>query len=482
MQCKKLSFFCFIFLAVAQLHAQQNTKLSEILQLAQQQNNLINQSKTALQASRYNLDAAKQSYLPKVDLLAGYNYLGKPLEINLQQVKNGVVEGSSQQTAAAVADIYQQITGAPLADEVREGIYETSKDIINAAYPNYNPALANQSYFTAGIGVRQPIYLGNKLTAARSAAASLVQTNEATLNFTNNSISFLTTIQYLRILYLNTIIQKQQNMVKALTNNKNYAAELVQQEILPPYQASWANVALITGESVKNNLLLDRQNAMVELNKLLNVPLDTAISITDTLRFTDFNPQPYNPDFYTSNPTYKLLQAKTGFAQTSEKISRSFNLPNIFAIGNYQLYQHNLPLTMPPWMVGVEMQWNIFDGTQTQKRIKASQELTKEAKMAEENNREELEVKLRTSLNKIQSLKNDVAALEAARKEAVRTTSLIQQRMENQLSSPKDVNEALLAQQEIEKLYSTSLLGYYIAIADYYLTLGIPESITTVIQ
>nr|WP_199076122.1 TolC family protein [Pedobacter sp. ASV19] len=455
----------------------QNTTLQQCLDRAYQNNLTVKQARTSLQASKFNLQAEKQSYLPKVDLLSSYTYLSKPIDINLQTVRDGIVNGSSAQNLNAVNEVFKEITGSDLSQPVQDRILNASKKIIGAIYPDYNPSLSKQSYFVAGLGVRQPLYLGNKLSAARNLASSLVETTSINVQVANKEVNFLIAAQYVRILYLNSILNKQQFIVDALTKNKNYAAEMVKNQVLPPYQKNWTNVFLTQAQSIYNNLKLDKQNALVELNKLMGAALDSAVQITDTLKYTTKAPEAAQPGFYESNPIYKLVDSKTAYAKTSEKVTRSFALPNVFAIGNYNLYQKDLPLTIPDWFVGVELQWTLFNG-QTRKRTQAARELIEESKLAEKNTSQTLQAAMMVAGNKIKSLQNDVAALDTARKEAGTTSRLITERMKNQLSSPKDVNDALLVEAEIQKAYYTAVMGYYLTVAEYYNILGKPQQFT----
>jgi len=455
----------------------QNTTLQQCLDRAYQNNLTVKQARTSLQASKFNLQAEKQSYLPKVDLLSSYTYLSKPIDINLQTVRDGIVNGSSAQNLNAVNEVFKEITGNDLSQPVQDRILNASKKIIGAIYPDYNPSLSKQSYFVAGLGVRQPLYLGNKLSAARNLASSLVETTSINVQVANKEVNFLIAAQYVRILYLNSILNKQQFIVDALTKNKNYAAEMVKNQVLPPYQKNWTNVFLTQAQSIYNNLKLDKQNALVELNKLMGAALDSAVQITDTLKYTTKAPETAQPGFYENNPIYKLVDSKTAYAKTSEKVTRAFALPNVFAIGNYNLYQKDLPLTIPDWFVGVELQWTLFNG-QTRKRTQAARELIEESKLAEKNTSQTLQAAMMVAGNKIKSLQNDVAALDTARKEAGTTSRLITERMKNQLSSPKDVNDALLVEAEIQKAYYTAVMGYYLTVAEYYNILGKPQQFT----
>lgn len=95
--------------------------------IAKQNNLTIKQAQSALLTGEYNLQAEKKGYLPKVDLLSSYSYLGNPLTINLQTVKDGIVEGSSQQSVNTANEIYHEITGGNLPQAAQDRIYDASK-------------------------------------------------------------------------------------------------------------------------------------------------------------------------------------------------------------------------------------------------------------------------------------------------------------------------------------------------------------------
>ncbi|MBL0737718.1 TolC family protein [Flavobacterium sp. GN10] len=475
---KPFILFCFLFGLETKA---QTTSLEECFSIAQQNNITIKQAKSALKTGEYNLQAEKKGYLPKVDLLSSYSYLSNPLTINLQTVKDGVVEGSSQQSVNTANEIYHEITGNNLSQAAQDRIYNASKTVIGGIYPDYNPSLSKQSYFIAGVGVRQPIFLGNKINSSIDLAQSVANSAGIGVEIAGKEVDFLIAVQYLRILYLNSLIKKQEQIVNALDKNRNYAEELVKNKILPPYQKNWTNVVLIQAQSQYNNIKMEKQNAHLELNKLMGVDLDTTIVISDTLRYAEINLEKPMKDYWLTNPVYRIANNKISYAETAERISKSMALPNVFAIGNYNLYQKDLPVSIPDWFVGLELQWTLYNG-QTSKKTLAAKQLIEEAKLGEENSSLMLQVQSRVAKNKMSSLQNDVMTMDAARKEANTTSSLITKRMNNQLSSPKDVNDALLVETEIEKGYYTAVLGYYLALAEYFNSLGNPSQITQFIK
>ncbi|MDP5201911.1 TolC family protein [Flavobacterium sp. DG2-3] len=474
-------FLLLQFLFTFCVRGQEKVSLEYCFATAKENNITLKQAQSGLKTVQYNLQAEKNSYFPKIDLLSSYTYLSSPLTINLQTVKDGIVEGSSKQSVNTANQIFNEITGNNLPQAAQDRIYNTSKTIIGGIYPNYNPSLSEQSYFLAGVGVRQPLYLGNKLNSSINVAKSVVKSAEFNVDLVGKEIDFLITLQYVRILYLNSLIHKQRTIVEALNKNKNYAEESVKNEILPPYQKNWTNVILIQAESQFNTISNEKQNAQIELNKLIGIDLDSNLTISDTLRYNAVNLNEPLKDFWLSNPTYQVANSKIAFAEATEKISKSLFLPNLFAVGNFNLYQKDLPVTIPNWFVALELQWTLFNA-QTGKRVQASKQLIEEARLGEENASQMLKMQSKVAKNKLDSFEKDVMALDAARKEAFTTTKLITQRMMNQLSSPKDVNDALLIESEIDKGYYTAVLGYYIALAEYFNSIGEPTKITQFIQ
>ncbi len=133
-------------------------------------------------------------------------------------------------------------------------------------------------------------------------------------------------------------------------------------------------------------------------------------------------------------------------------------------------------------MVGVEMQWNLFSGFSREKRVKATKQLVEEARIASDNAQALLEASATVVRNKVTVLERDLQSLLLARDQAQLTTTQVQERLAEQLASVKDVNEALLVEEELGKAYYTALFGYFLAAAEYYNLLGTPQQISALIQ
>ena len=472
MKFRKILFILFIF-SSAKILCQQYT-LKECIEKGKQNNTAVKLAEQSLETRQQLLQSSKNNNLPKVDFLGGYNYIGEPIRINMQQVKDGIVEGSANQSANSANAVYQQITGNPLPQQVQNVIYQTSKDIISAVYPNYNPAIAKQSYFLAGILVRQPIYLGGKLKAAKELTKQQVESGKANLESSQNLTAYNIALNYIQVMYLNSMIERQEKIVESLEKNENYAQNLLKAEIIPPYLKNWSNITKLQGETNLKNLKLEKENALLTLKDLMGISLDEPLEIQEKL-----NESIEVPNFSSSekNTDLKLLLSKKKEAETTNDITKSLSRPNIFAIGNYQFFRKDLPLITPPWLVGIEMQWTIFDPERKSRNL-ASQSLVKEADLLINQKQKSLDLATKISENKLLSFKEQSETFDAARKQTYTTTEMVRKRMENSLSSVKDVNDALQLQYEAEKLYYTSLVAYQTVIATYFYITGNIDDIT----
>lgn len=477
----QFSILCWLF-PTAMYGQKRIVSLEDCFKKSVENNINIRQMKQSIATRQHQYDASKLSILPDVDVVGGFHYLGDPLHLNLQPVREGIVEGSSRQNANTAAQIYQEITGNELSPAVQNSIYEGSKKIIDGIYPDYDPQLSKQQYFTAGLVMRMPIYLGGKLSAARDVAGSQLTAGQSNLEFAKNNIAFAIVSEYLQILYLNSMLQKQAQLVEAYQKTETYGAAKVKNELIPPYQQHWASVALSQANGSLKIFALEKENALLTLQHLIGEDSAALFQITDTLKRADLPLLPTEDNFWEQNPGYQTLQTNTEVAEASVKVARSLSLPNIFGVAGYNLLRNDLPVITPAWMMGVEFQWNLFSGFENGKHVKATESLVKESELLTLERKQALQLRLKIAQNKLFAFEEEASRLDFTRKEAANTTEMIRRRMENQLSSVKDVNDAMQIQLQTEKAYYTAVLNYNLALAAYLEMSGKPKAIAHYIK
>src|SRR5699024_2549479 len=152
--------------------------------------------------------------------------------------------------------------------------------------PNYNPELSEQSYFTAGVALSLPIYMGGKIRAAQNVAENRLKSSKLNLEVTKNTIDFLIITQYFKMQYFNSMLHSQRQLLETYKKTKRQALSLVENEIIPPYQEHWANVALSQAETNLKNLELKRETAVLKMQHLLEI--DDTIHIDKRLQPVEY--------------------------------------------------------------------------------------------------------------------------------------------------------------------------------------------------
>lgn len=464
-----------LFAAGGLVAQQKSISLTECFKIAEKNNVTIQQMQQSVVTRTHQAEASKKSFLPEVDLLGGYTYLSDPIKVNLQTVREGVVNGTSQQTVDAANKVYHEITGNDLSQPAQSSIHESSRNILNEIYPNYNPTLSRQQYFTAGLALKMPVYLGGKLRSASEVADKQVISGNLNLQQAQNIVATAVIAKYLQVLYYNSMISSQEQLLEAFQKTRDDATALVKNEIIPPYQAHWANVALSQAQTGLQTFQLEQENALLELKHLMGT--DSTFHLSDTLQAINYFPAPPADGYAENNIGYQWLQAKSDEAEAAVRVSKSLSLPNVFGVANYQFLQKDLPVISPPWMVGLVFQWNIFSGFENSRRVEAMKSLVKESDLLTKQKKEDLQLEVAVAQNKIRAFREQMNTLDEARKEAANTTEMIRRRMANQLSSAKDVNDALKIQMEANKAYYTAVLAYNTAVAAYMNIIGTPMAV-----
>ena len=93
MHLKNTTLFLFLTLS-ANVFCQQFS-LKQCIEKAKQNNAVVKLAEQSLETRQKLLQSSKNNGLPKVDLLAGYNYMGEPIKVNIQQMKDGIVKGTA---------------------------------------------------------------------------------------------------------------------------------------------------------------------------------------------------------------------------------------------------------------------------------------------------------------------------------------------------------------------------------------------------
>ncbi len=466
---KKLTISVVLISFFTTTYAQQLT-LSNAIKLSKEQNLRIQSHKKRSKASEHNYKAEKSNYLPTVSLVGGYTHLSEELKIDLSTVQTSFVDGLSRQQVATLDIVNQKVFDTPLTDVQKKSIYDNSYTVLNELYPDFDARISHQDFFLAAVTLQQPIYLGGKLKGLHSIAASQYTISQQVYQQTSDLVIQRSIIQYFTIVLFEEVVNARKASVKAMQKHAYNTSKLVENEIIPAYYELGAKAALSGTETrlalASNNL----HTAQINYNNLLNIPQDTILVLTSKLKYLDLAIEEKNTTekSLSYSPLLKINAENMHIASQNTSISKSGYLPNIFAVGEYQLYQQNLPVITPPWMAGVHMKWDLFSGNRHINRTRAAKVLEQEVEINNKLISSDIKLAVQNSYNNAQNARtiydNETKTLDLT----VASHKAIQKQYTHGLAKSSEVIDSQLLVEEAHLAKLTALFAYYISLVELY--------------
>ena len=453
--------------------------ISEALEISYNNNEKIKRYSERVQQKIYKNKAAKGNFLPSINLIGGYTYLSENMEVNTSQVKNSIDDLAGKYGAAFV-----QGYGADLGLSITpEAAYSTIVGALSQL-PAYNLVVDNQQLPTAMIAATQPLYTGGKIIAAKRYAQAELETSQIELKQVKNDIANELIDRYLSVVLLKQVVKTRQQVYEGMLKHQEQAERAIQLEILPKHVLLRAKVAVANAEKDLNNDKNKLELAEMALRTTMNLPDSIGFQTIDSIAYRDLN---FNFDhlLLTANsnqPFLELIRQKEVMAKQSHALEKSKFLPNIGAFGTYNMFRDELPIIPSRFIVGVQAQFNIFNGFKDVNKLKASKHLQEEVKNAKEYATQQLkllvESNYRNTLNQ-QKLYNSQRNTVALAKENLRIHT---RRFEEGIGKSIDVIDATLLYEKAKIDQLVALDAYYKAVANLYTAIGQPEQIIPIIN
>ena len=466
----KFFYILLILLYVGPFLQAQNLTLANAIELAKERNLRIQTNKKRSQASEHNYKAEKFNYLPTVSVVGGFTHLGEELRIDMSSVQASFVDGLANQNVNTIDLVKQSVGGSPLTPGQRETLYNSSATTLNNLYPDFDARVAYQDYFMAGVTVTQPIFMGGKLKGLNSVAASEYAISKQIYQQTSDIVIQRAIIQYFTVVLFEDVVKARKASVKAMEKHEFNTTKLVEQEIIPSYHKLGAQAAL-AGANTKLTLAEnDLETALSAYKNLLNIPTDTTIILSSDFKYVAFQLEEKQSAerSLAYSPILKINSQNQQIANTNTSIAKSGYLPNIFAIGEVQLYQQNLPVITPPWMVGVQMKWDIYSGNKHVNRTRAAKLMEEQTSMASTLIANDINLAIKNSYNKAKNSRTIYESETKTYELMEASFNAIQKQYIHGFMKSSEVVDAQLLVDDAHLAQLTSLYTYYIALVELY--------------
>ena len=385
----RVNFLMSLFLATGlSLYGQnsptvlRNLTFEQALGLSLQNNHLIKQSRHKSLQLEQEEKAAKGLHLPRLSLSASYVLMSDNIQLDLTPVRDAITPLYS------ALGHYGKFGGVPNPDPKTNGVMPYLPDDISTAAlrgkmleglntvnnGDWIQTIQEKRFGMVNAGFVFPLFTGGKINAANQAAkikfeASEIESVQKAYELTGELIE-----RYYGLNLANQAVRVREAVKAGMEKHFNDAQQLAQQGIMAKVEVLNAKVYLADADRE-----LKKSNRQVEIlnEAVLNTVADTGnyrINPISELFYLDkIEPLTFfKAKALVKSPLLGQISKKKELAEQGIKVEKSTLFPSVAATGTYNIVNKDLSPYLPDYMVGVGLQWNLFDGNARSRKIKAA--------------------------------------------------------------------------------------------------------------
>ncbi len=315
--------------------------LSEAISMARENNYTLKAARSRVEQAEARVVQSRQSYLPKVTFSETFLVTNDP--------------------GAALVFKLQQKT---LVDSDFMAAKMTNPDLIND--------------FNTSLQVMQPIFNADA-SAGRKMAVTAKKASEYMAMRTEEGIALQVSKVYYGLILAAKNIEAVDQSIRTMQGHSNDAAKAYRAGILTKSDKLSTEVRLSELQEQKLMLQDEIRNATDALKVMLR--LDGAVSIVPTgeLSVESVLPGGESATVSENRADLKALETWRDVALNQEEMVKASRLPRLNAFAQSNLHSATVLNGGSSWTVGLNMQWNIYDGMATAGRIQEARAQEQEA-------------------------------------------------------------------------------------------------------
>ncbi len=463
------------------LASAQELSLADAVTQALTHNEALRQADLRLETKSDEAGAALGNFLPTISITGAYSHLDDPLIINLDPIRDGMIQLQSQNMTEFANSYTVMQGGAPLSAEQRAGLTSQNAAKLDAVMPHFEKTLKEQDSVTITLTAVQPLFTGGKLYAGLMAAKAEERAAQADKERTQNEVVREAINNYLAVALLNQVLEVRQAVLVGMQSHRDDALKLKATGLIAEVQVRRAEVAVAEAERALLDDSLKQELAMLSLKRTLGLPETAPLVVRERLSF-----HPYSTaladclqEAQATQPLLKLVDAKALAVAQKVVASRAEFLPQVAAFGRYELYRKDLSALDPNWVVGAQLSINLFSGLKDYHRVSAAEHQAAEVASLRADTERSLSLWVNRAHRDAEGAASRFQKLDANRTLATDALRLSEERFHSGFGTSLEVVDARLAAQRIDVDRLLALFDYYRALSDLTVAMGHPERLVS---
>ncbi len=424
-------------------------------------------------------------HAPLVFVTANAIQMADPLTLDLTPVRDAITP------LYEVLSKYGNFSGVPNPDPATSGVMPTLPDKVSTTVirgklqeglttineAEWNKMIQEKQFAAVNANLIWPLYTGGKINAANE--ASKIYEEEAGLEKKTKQGELLSelTSRYYGLVLAEQACKVRKQVDEAMKKHLFDSEKLSEQGQIARVEFLHAQVASSDAERELKKAKRDVTIVKRALQNTLAITDSNKIAVASPLFILkNFEPE----DFFITlalenNPQLKQVESKKNLAETGVKLEKSNYLPTVALTATYDLANKDLSPYVPDWMVGVGLNWSLFEGNARHRKLQAARfkgEQVEEAGLKAEED-------IKTIIRKLhQQLGTQVEQLEELDKTLEFAKVYVESRdkaFKEGLSTSTELVDAnlLLAKVKIERLQA--MYNFDVSLAALLQVCGTPE-------
>ena len=411
--------------------AQRTLSLDSCRAMALRNNKQLSVAKLKQEVALNTRKAAKTKYLPKVDLLGGYEWTSQEVSLLKDSQKDmlgnlGTTASTSlgEKATNILGTLAQQGMITPQQAQALGNFMGSQIAPLAQTINGFGQGITDafrtdtRNIFAAAVMLRQPIYMGGAITAANRMAEINEQLSANSFNAANQNTLYTIDQTYWTVVSLRQKERLAKSFLELVKKLDSDVHKMIQEGVATRADGLKVDVKVNEAEmavtQVENGLSL----AKMLLCQLCGLPVSDEITLadenTDNLSASAASAQ-FNMETAMSNrPELKMLENAVEISEQTTKLVRAAFLPQVALTGGYMVMNPN-PFNgfekefSGVFNVGVLVRvpvWNWFEGAY---KVRASKAATTMANLELDDAREKIELQVNQSSFKVKEANKRLA-------------------------------------------------------------------------
>ena len=400
---KKVTLVILALTAVMQLPAQEQGRtlsLEEALEMTLSDNPAIRAAEFNRRAAQQERRAAIGLRMPQIGITGSYAYLGKDIEIDLNNMK------------APVQNLAGQILQSGMIPS--DYIPSISQMLSGAMAASWALPLQDRSLGFVGGDVTVPLWMGGKINAANRAARINEQTARSQGIQQRNALVSELVERYYGLALARQVVVVRQQVVDGVRKHLEDAAALEAQGMISRSEKLYVEFKMSEAERDLQNAQSQVETIAAALNSTIGQTDDyqpvTAMFILERIEPLDH----FRTLAAERNPLLDQVDQKRRLAYEGVRAQRSSFLPQVVAMGGMSFYDYQVSKVLPRWAVGVGVNFKLFDGLNREYKYSAAKQTVRRVEALQDKAGNDISVLVEKLYNQMENYRTQMASIEAS--------------------------------------------------------------------